>query len=64
MAPPLRNPLRRRAESPPPPVPQGPDAEQLRREQLDDEIRFLREQERRRASTSIPPPAVSGRAPR
>lgn len=55
-----RNPLRRRAEEPAPPVPvvpAVPDEEQVRQDRVEEQIRFLREQELRRARTSVPPPA-------
>ncbi len=36
----------------------APDPSIERQERLDQQIRFLREQERRRASSSVPPPGV------
>ena len=54
-----RNPLRRREEpaaAPAPAAPPAPDEEQERRERQEQQIRFLREQELRRARTSVPPP--------
>ena len=36
----------------------SPDPSIERQERLDQQIRFLREQERRRASSSVPPPGV------
>lgn len=57
----FQNPLRKRDETPAPaPAPAEPprDPSVERQERLDREIRFLREQERRRASSSVPPPGV------
>ena len=55
----FQNPLRKRDETPTPAAAEparDPVAE--RQERLDEQIRFLREQERRRASSSVPPPGV------
>ena len=55
----FQNPLRKRDQTPAPaPVEPAGDPVAERQERLDGQIRFLREQERRRASSSVPPPGV------
>ena len=55
----FQNPLRKRDETPAAAAAEpAPDPVVERQERLDKQIRFLREQERRRASSSIPPPGV------
>ena len=55
----FQNPLRKRDETPAPPAAEpAPDPVVERQQRLDEQIRFLREQERRRASSSVPPPGV------
>jgi hypothetical protein len=55
----FQNPLRKREEAPEPaPAEPARDPSIERQERLDQQIRFLREQERRRASSSVPPPGV------
>ena len=55
----FQNPLRKRDETPAQsPVEAAPDPVAERQQRLDEQIRFLREQERRRASSSVPPPGV------
>jgi len=55
----FQNPLRKRDETPEPAAAEPPaDPSIERQERLDQQIRFLREQDRRRAASSIPPPGV------
>ena len=55
----FQNPLRKRDETAAQaPAEPAPDPVAERQERLDEQIRFLREQERRRASSSVPPPGV------
>jgi len=55
----FHNPLRKRDETPAP-APAEPARDPIveRQERLDEQMRFLREQERRRASSSVPPTGV------
>ncbi len=55
----FQNPLRKRDDTPAPASAEpAPDPVAERQERLDEQIRFLREQERRRASSSVAPPGV------
>ena len=55
----FHNPLRKRDETPAAAAAEpARDPIVERQERLDEQMRFLREQERRRASSSVPPPGV------
>ena len=55
----FQNPFRKDARTHETPAePDEPDDALKRQEQLDEKFRFMREQDRRRAASSIPPPGV------